>query len=342
MHQRFSESSFPDAFVRLVYQRTSGNPFFLVTIIEELIRQAVLVKEVEGWRLQKDVESMIADTPASIQRLIEGQLGALTPEDREVLEIASVAGAEFSAAALGGAQPVEVEQLDTRCSALARQEQFIRAQGVMTWPDGAAAGGYRFIHALYQQILYTGIPVSRRARLHQQIGERLEAAYGAQTREIAVELAEHFSQGRDSQRAVIYLRYAGEQAMQRSAYPEAMSHLTRGLTLLQALPETPERHQQELPLQSALGAASIVARGHGAPEVEAAYKRAHVLCQQLSDTQDVIPTLWGLWRFYISRSDLPQARQLGEELLGLAEQVDSRGVSTPRGIAVESGRPRCS
>ena len=100
-----------------------------------------------------------------------------------------------------------------------------------------------------------------------------------------------------------------------------MSHLTTGLHLLQTLPETLDRHQQELPLQTALGAASIMAKGHAAPEVEAAYTRARMLCQALGDTLDVFPVLLGLFRFYVVR-DIPLARQLGGELLALAEQRD--------------------
>ena len=66
----------------------------------------------------------------------------------------------------------------------------------------------------------------------------------------------------------------------------------------------------------------IVVRGYTAPEVEAAYSRARVLCQQLGDTQDVVPALHGLWQFYISQPDLSLARQLGEDLLGLSTQGD--------------------
>ena len=101
-----------------------------------------------------------------------------------------------------------------------------------------------------------------------------------------------------------------------------MSHVTTGLSLLQPLPETPARQQQELPLQIALGTTTLIVRGQAAPEVEAAYTRARVLCQQLGDTQDVFPVLFGLWRFSLVRPDLPLARQLGEELLGLAEKRD--------------------
>ena len=63
-------------------------------------------------------------------------------------------------------------------------------------------------------------------------------------------------------------------------------------------------------------------QGHAAPEVGAAYARAHVLCQRLGNPQSAFPALVGLWRFYNTVADLPLARQLGDELLSLAERRD--------------------
>jgi predicted ATPase len=120
---------------------------------------------------------------------------------------------------------------------------------------------------------------------------------------------------------VQYLSYAGEQAVQRSAHQEALRHFTRGLELLATLPETPARAQQELDLQIALGPALMAARGWAAPEVEQTYGRARALCAQLGETSQLFSTLWGLWRFYQSRGALPAARDLGEQLMRLAERT---------------------
>jgi predicted ATPase len=104
----------------------------------------------------------------------------------------------------------------------------------------------------------------------------------------------HFERGRDFQRAVRYLQYAGENALQRSAHPEALQHLTQGLALLATLPETPTRVQQELDLQVALGQAWSATKSHAAPEVEQTYARAWALCAQVGETPQLFPTLWGL------------------------------------------------
>lgn len=321
LDQRLGTSSLPTAFIHLLHQRTSGNPFFLVTMVDELIRQAVLVHSADGWHLQRDVGAMMGETPASIQRLIEAQLGVLAPEDRALLEAASVAGAEFSAAALGGVQAAEVEQIDTRCAALARQGRFVRAQGMVSWPDGTVAGGYQFIHALYQETLYHGIPVSRRTRLHQQIGARLEQAYGTEAHQIAAELAAHFVAGQDVKRAILYLQLAGEAALQRSAHSEAVGHLHQGLALLKSQPNTAARARQELSLQNALGLTYMAVRGYAAEEVEQVYLRARELSQEINDGVERARALMGLYAVFFVRANHDMADELTGELLHLAEDL---------------------
>jgi predicted ATPase len=122
---------------------------------------------------------------------------------------------------------------------------------------------------------------------------------------------------------VQYLSYAGENALQRSAHREAIDHLTTGLQLLTRLPETPERLQQELGLQAALGPALIATKGYAAPEVEHTYARAHALCQCLGETPQLFPILFGLWVFYLVRAaPLQPARELAERLLNIATHQD--------------------
>jgi len=85
------------------------------------------------------------------------------------------------------------------------------------------------------------------------------------------------------------------------------------------LPETPERLQQELDFQVALGLALHVTKGHAAPELERAYDRAKELCEQVGNTPQLFPVLRGLIVYAQSRGNLQQAHELGEQLLYLAE-----------------------
>ena len=76
------------------------------------------------------------------------------------------------------------------------------------------------------------------------------------------------------------------------------AHLTKGLELLKTLPDTPERVQQELTLQLALGDALSLTKGFAAPEVEETFTRARELCQQMGETPQLFPALYGTVRFY--------------------------------------------
>jgi predicted ATPase len=87
------------------------------------------------------------------------------------------------------------------------------------------------------------------------------------------------------------------------------------------LPDTVERAQQELFLQTALASTCIAVKGMGAPEVEQAYARAHALCQQVGDTPQLIPVLQGLRRFYLAGAEHQRVREIGEQLLRLAESL---------------------
>src|SRR4029450_12597541 len=106
-------------------------------------------------------------------------------------------------------------------------------------------------------------------------------------------LAHHYSRSDNLPKAVEYLHLAGQQAVQRSAHVEAITHLTTALEFLNALPDTLERVQQELGLHLTLGSALMNVRGFAAPEVGALYTRARELCQQAGEPAQLFPVLFG-------------------------------------------------
>jgi tetratricopeptide (TPR) repeat protein len=109
--------------------------------------------------------------------------------------------------------------------------------------------------------------------------------------------------------------------MERSANEEAIAHLTLGLDLLNELPGSSERDQQELTLQMALGSALIVSRGYAVAEVEQTYSKALELCRRIGDTPEVVPVLYALGRYYyVFRAEYQIAHDLGARLLRLAQE----------------------
>ena len=192
----------------------------------------------------------------------------------------------------------------------------------------AAAEHYLFKHALIQDTAYQSLLKSSRQQLHQQIAQVLEERF-PETKDTQPELlAHHYTEAGLIAQAIPYWQQAGQRASQRSAYVEAVSHLTAGLELLKTLPDTPERAQQELTLQIALGAPLMATKGYAAPEVESAYARARELCQQWGDSS-TLPCAAGTVGVLLMRGELQTARELGEQLLELAQQPQTR--LPPRG-----------
>lgn len=315
--KRFPAHQFPSTLAAEIHQRTEGNALFMVNVVEELLQQGRIIEERDHWTLKGDVTQV--NVPDTLRQLIEKQIRQRSDPEQRILEVASVAGTEFAVAALAAALKQDLDAVEETCEDLAWQGHFLAERGIAEWPDGTVSGRYAFRHALYQNVLYDRIAEARRVRLHRLIGERLETAYGEQAKEIAAELAVHFEHGRDSQRAVLYRQQAGQKASQRSANREAVGHLTKGLELLKALPDTPERARQELKLQLALGPPLVALKGTAVPEVKSTYARALELCQQMGETPQLFPTLWGLRAAYISQGEYHTARRLAEQCLRLAQ-----------------------
>jgi DNA-binding winged helix-turn-helix (wHTH) protein/tetratricopeptide (TPR) repeat protein len=304
----------------VVYRRTEGHPLFMVQVVDALAQPGGLhVPDLAA--AGPGEEGHVRVVPLGLRELLEAQLGRLGATEQQVLEVGSVAGAEFVVASVAAGLEMAPAAVEAVCEGLTRQGQFLEERGFVEWPDGTVSGRYGWRHALYQEVVYTRLGAGRRARLHRLIGESEEVGYGAWVSEIAAALAMHFERGCDPRRAVRYRQQAAEQALRRYAYREAVEHLTTALELLQTLPETPERAQHELVLQMALGSAAMAAYGETAPTVERAYARACALCQQTGATSQYCAALVGLGAWYATHGQLRTARELLEQALHYGQEA---------------------
>ena len=321
LQERFLHSMFPIRLGEVLHHRTDGNPLFVVGAIDDLLKQGRIVQTDEGWTFHGAIDQLMTEVPDSIRHLVARQRKQLLQEERQLLKAASVAGMEFSVAAVAAALEAEVITIGDYCARLAERQQFLRPAGIAEWPDGTVAARYGFIHALYQHVWHERVSIEQQQQWHLRIGRRKEVAYGSRVSEVAAELAVYFEQGRDYPSAIRYLQQAGENALRRSANMEAIAHLSKGLALLQTLPDTPERVRQELGLRVVLTAPLIATKGLGSAELGNSHNRAHALCQQIGETPELFPVLGGLYAFYISRAELPTAQALAEQLLRLAQRA---------------------
>lgn len=315
--EQLSERLVSDQLAHAIYRRTEGNPLFMVNVVTALAEQ-----DPQGKGSECGGDSLNSQTlgiSENLQQAIAQRVARLDSDDRTMLETASVAGMEFSAAVVATAmrkKPIEIEE---RCGELARHKHFIQAIETVEWPDGTVTARYEFIHSLYQEALYERVTGGKRVELHQRIGECLEHGYRTRKQEVATELALHFERGKDFHRAVQCLGQAAETANQRCAYPEALRHLTRAIEVLKKLPDDQKRAQREIMLRIALGMSLTATKGYAAPEVKFAYDRARELCLQVGETPQLVLVLRGLSAFYYVRAELRTSKELGEQILSLVQ-----------------------
>ncbi len=251
--------------------------------------------------------------PATLHDALMARLDRLGPA-KEIAQLGSTIGREFSYELLQAVSPLDEATLQQGLKQLVAAE-LVYQRGLLPQAH------YLFKHALIQDTAYQSLLKSTRQQYHQQIVQVMEERF-AETKETQPELlARHYTEAGLSAQAIPYWQRAGERASQRAAYVEAISHLTTGLALLQTLPDTPERTQQELDLQITLGPILMNTKGYGAPEVGKAYTRARELCQQIGETPQLFSVLYGLFAFYCGQMEHKTAHELGEQLLHLAQRL---------------------
>lgn len=188
-----------DLLAERIHTRSEGHPYFMVKLAEHY-NDPDLHTAVTDQTGMRDGDEI----PRSLHLFIEEQFAILDTQAVLLLEVAAVAGRDFSSALVAAVLGLDTDLVETQCEQLARGKALLTRTGVREWPDGTIAGVYGFVHRLYRQALLARIPGYRHARLHQLLGERLERAYGERCDEVAFELSHHFRQCRDEARVRRY------------------------------------------------------------------------------------------------------------------------------------------
>lgn len=226
------QNQFPATLVNMIHQRTEGNPLFMVNVVEFLVKEKIIVEQEHGWKLRVDLSEVALGVPENIREMVDKHVERLDAEEQRILEGASVVGMDCSAVAISAGLDEDVVRVEEICDGLARKHHFLWPAYLAELPDGTMTPRYRFIHALYLDVLYQRVAPTRRRLIHGRIAERGESIYGDRVVEIAAELAVHFEQAQDFARAIKYLQIAAENAERRSADHEAAALSKRGVELL--------------------------------------------------------------------------------------------------------------
>ena len=282
--------------------RGDGNPFFL----EELAK---------AFDEHGGQEAALA-VPGTIEGVLGGRIDRLLPSDKRLLQTAAVIGRDVPLAILRAVAEESEGGLRSSLDRLRAAEFLYDAR---PGPDAACT----FKHALTQEVAYQTLTREQRRELHSKVADALRTLSPdfAETRPGV--LARHLTASeRGAEALPLWLR-AGQDAIRRSANVEAVSHLRSALALLRREGASPERDRRELDLQLALGAPLVMTQGYASAEVEALYRRAEVLCEQLCEPSQLFSALWGISIFHVVRGDLHSARAVAERLLAAAARSGS-------------------
>jgi tetratricopeptide (TPR) repeat protein len=247
---------------------SGGNPFFVQSILK-LGPPEVVLQDARNLGQGRIKFTM------GLRAAIEGHLTSLSPAGRMVLEIASAIGREFDVNLL--AETVGVLR-DELLDLVAQAE----ACGLISPAYEQEGFYYRFVHSLVADGLYEGIPAVERARIHNQIGERIEDLYADDLDAHLGTLAQHFFEGARlgmSDRAREYAERAAARAAEQAAFEEATRFYQMALAAMGVARRADRRHRCELLL--AMGEAQRRSADYdGARE---SYGRASELAAQLGD-----------------------------------------------------------
>jgi class 3 adenylate cyclase/tetratricopeptide (TPR) repeat protein len=299
-----------------VSERSGGVPLF--------------VEEVTRLLLERRVEGHAPAIPPTLQQSLAARLDRLGPA-REVAQIGAVLGRDFPHALLEAVADLEEAELR---SAL---ERLTEADILFIEGDGQRSN-YRFRHVLIQDAAYESLLKSRRRALHQRAAELLRDNPERAAAEPEV-IARHFTEAGLDDFAIEWWGKAGDQALRRSAFQEAIAHLSKAIAMADKADAAPSRptgasSPRLTQLHVAYGNALIAARGYAAPETTQAFARARESAAGDKNATEKLAAIYGLWLGGYVRGELSPMRAHAQAFLDeVAERPNSPEVAVAHRVA---------
>jgi DNA-binding winged helix-turn-helix (wHTH) protein/class 3 adenylate cyclase/predicted ATPase len=300
----------PPAVVAQIVAKTDGVPLFVEELTTMVLEAGLLQEEANGYELTNPLPPLAI--PTTLHGTLLARLDRLHPA-KAVAQLGAAIGRTFAYALLQAIAPLDEATLQHGLRQLVEAE-LVYQRGV---PSQAT---YTFKHALIRDAAYASMLRRTRQEYHQRIAQVLAERFPETVEAEPELLAHHLTEAGLHAPAVKTWQKAGQHSVARSAYVEAIAHVTKGLEVLTCLPETSTRMEQELTLLMTLGPPLMFTRGYAAPEVGRVYARARDLCEQIGELSHRLPIVLGLRNFYQVRGDFHTARVLGEQGVALAQR----------------------
>jgi class 3 adenylate cyclase/predicted ATPase len=309
----------PDEVVAQIVDHTDGVPLFVEELTKSILESGLL--RAEGGRYVLDHALPPFMIPTTLHASLLARLDRLASV-RLVAQIGAAIGREFSYWLLHYTCQLPEGDLREALDRLVASELVFQRGNP---PDAV----YSFKHALVQDAAHSSLLRSTRQQLHARIAEALEAQSPEVIESQPDLLAQHYAEAGLNEKAVDYWVRAGKQSVVRSAMSEAEAQFEKALACVSLLPETGERTQRELEVQSSLGSVRLALSGFAAPHVARTYARARDLWEQLDCPPEFVQVPWGQVMYHVNRGDLARTQELSQNLLELAEQRGKASAMLP-------------
>jgi class 3 adenylate cyclase/tetratricopeptide (TPR) repeat protein len=225
---------------RVLIERAQGNPFFLEESVRTLVETRVLVGNRGAYRMTQAPE--VWPIPVTAQAILAARIDRLPPEDKWLLQAASVIGRDVPFTLLQAIADIPEHSLRRGLTHLQGAEFLYETR---LFPDLE----YTFKHALIHEVAYASLLQDRRRALHARIVEAIEALYPDRLAEQVERLSHHAFRGEQWEKAVTYLRQVGAKALAHSAYQEAVTCFEQALAALHPLPDTHQKIERAIDLR---------------------------------------------------------------------------------------------
>lgn len=333
---RLGVRTVPPQMIEVIRERGEGNPFFSEELAYALRDQGlVLVRDGRCQLAPNTPDLRQLAFPDNVEDVVRTRIDRLTPSQQTALKVASIIGRSFSVNLLRAVHPIpeQATRLEDDLIVLSRLD--------LTRIENAQGGpGYRFRHAITQDVAADLMLFTQRRALHRAVGEQLESMADPTGAHLSL-LAHHWAAAADHDavapevldKAIEYLGDAAREAALAYANPEAASQLRRQLGLLARQPESMARDQRELSAQVTLAYSLLQLRGYGDAEVELAYRRAQELSDRVEDFGSLAFILYGLFSFYASRGEYESAEATAQRLVALSDRL---GDPATRSVALQA------
>lgn len=311
MVDRVAGAEFPAQVARLLANKSDGVPLYVEELTKNVLESGILRRTEDRYEVAGPLPPLAI--PVTLQDSLMARLDRLSTT-REVAQLGSVLGREFSYELIHAVSGLDESALGAALTTLV-------GAGILFQHEAIPQARYVFKHALLQDAAYESLLRSTRQQYHQRVATLLDERFPEIKNDRPELLAHHYTRAGLNARAIPYWHAAGQRSIEKSANIEALSHLGQALKLLGTLPAAPQRDQQELGLQLALGVAWMAVKGYSAPELEKAYGRALEICEAFGESPQTLPVMMGLWAFYLVRGQIRTSEKVASEALELADRL---------------------